>query len=756
MSDELITPVWIEDDDTNVELEIQRGSMGSLDVIKLNRRAFLRLTGYAGGGLMLGFLLGCERDANAPSQRADIKPDAYIQISADRILIYAQNPEMGQGVKTSLPMIIVEELDAAWEDVQIEQSPIDSDRYGRQVAGGSKSIPTTWNPLRQAGATVRAMLVAAAAARWNVTAAECRTANSYVEHASSDRRLHYRELASDVARQPIPAPSTLRFKKPTEYRLLGSRITGVDNHALVTGQPLFGSDHVVPGMKYAVYQKCPATGGSVVKANLEEIHTLPGVIDAFILEGNGKVTELMPGVAIVATSTWGAMEAKKKLKIIWDESGAAKDSWQEAVAQAQAIADKQGKETIIEAGDVDGAFNTAASLVEGFYTYKFVSHAQLEPQNCTASYKDGRIELWAPTQTPQRGLSSVATLLDISESNVTVHQMRGGGGFGRRLKNDFMCEAAAISQKIQAPVKLQWTREDDMAHDFYRAGGFHALKGSVDDEGKLSGWYDHFITFSPDGKRPVSGGKMSDDVFPGGLLKNYRLQQTKLPWLTPCGPWRAPGSNVFAFVVQSFIHELALAAGRDHLEFLLDIVGEHRWFKEGDLWSLNTERAANVIRLAAEKAGWGRAMPEGRALGLAFYFSHAGHVAEVADVSIDANKKLKVHRVTVAADVGQIVNLSGAEAQCEGSIVDALSTMLGLAVTHENGRVQQTNFDRYPLMRIAHAPRVDVHFVDSDYHPTGLGEPALPPLAPAVCNAIFSATGHRIRRLPIVDEGFGV
>ena len=245
-------------------------------------------------------------------------------------------------------------------------------------------------------------------------------------------------------------------------------------------------------------------------------------------------------------------------------------------------------------------------------------------------------------------------------------------------------------------------------------------------------------------------------MFPGGLLKNYRIQQTKLRWVTPCGAWRAPGSNVFGFAFQSFIHELAVAAGRDHLEFLLEIVGEPKWFKEGNLWSLNTERAAKVITLAAEKAGWGRAMPEGRALGLAFYFSHAGHVAEVADVSVDTNKKLKVHKVTVAADVGQIVNLSGAENQCEGSVVDALSTMLGLAVTHENGRVQQTNFNSYPVMRIAYAPRVDVHFVASDYPPTGLGEPALPPLAAAVCNAIFTASGHRIRSLPIVDEGFSV
>ncbi len=756
MNDKPIKPTWLDDYVANAESEVECRSSDSLDVMKLDRRAFLRLTGFAGGGLMLGFLFGCEREAKVLKQRSAPDPNAYIQISTNRILIYAQNPEMGQGVKTSLPMVIVEELDAAWEDVRVEQSPIDADAYGRQVAGGSRSIPSTWDPLRQAGATARAMLVAAAASRWNVPSAECKTSNSHVEHASSGRRLHYRELASDAAKQQIPPASTLRLKQRGEYTLLGTRISGVDNHALVTGKPLFGSDQVVPGMKYAVYQKCPATGGSIVKANLEEIRALPGVVDAFVLEGNGNVTELMPGVAIVANSTWAAIEAKRQLKVTWDESGAAKDSWEEAVTKARSIANEPGEETIVDTGNVERAFADAASTVEGFYTYKFVSHAQLEPQNCTASYKDGRIELWAPTQTPQRGLSSVANILGISESLVTVHQMRGGGGFGRRLYNEAMCEAAAISKQIEVPVKLQWTREDDMAHDLYRVGGFHALKGSVDNKGRLSGWHNHFVTFSPDGEVTVSGGGMSNRVFPGGLLENYRVQQTKLPWATPCGAWRAPGSNVFGFVFQSFIHELAVAAKRDHLEFLLEIVGQPRWFKEGDPWSLNTERAAKVIKLAANKAGWGREMPPSRALGLAFYFSHAGHVAEVAEVSVDTNKKLKVHKVTVAADVGQIINLSGAEAQCEGSVIDGLSTMLGLSVTHKNGRVQQTNFDSYPIMRIAHTPKVEVHFVDSDYRPTGLGEPALPPLAPAVCNAIFTATGHRIRNLPIIDEGFSV
>ena len=424
------------------------------------------------------------------------------------------------------------------------------------------------------------------------------------------------------------------------------------------------------------------------------------------------------------------------------------------MADAEGLRTEAG-ERVVDEGDVDAAFEAAEKRVSGYYTYHFVSHAQLEPQNTTASFADGAIEIWSPTQTPDWGMDSVARTLGIDKAKITLHQTRCGGGFGRRLYNDFMCEAAAISQKAGVPVKLQWTREDDMAYDLYRAGGFHQMEGAVDAAGKVTGWRDRFITFANDG-RPVSGGALGRGVFPSGLVENVRFEQTALDWQNRCAAWRAPGANVFGFVVQSFLHELAAAGGRDHLEVLLEVFGEPRWLAPDNPQALNTERAANVVRIAAEQAGWGREMPAGRALGLAFYFSHMGHIAEVADVSVADDKRIKVHKVTVAADVGPIVNLSGAENQMQGSVVDGLSTMMGLSVTFEDGRVQQSNFDKYPLLRMPATPKVDVHFVDSDFSPTGLGEPALPPLAPAVCNAIFTATGHRIRTLPISEEGYTV
>ena len=411
---------------------------------------------------------------------------------------------------------------------------------------------------------------------------------------------------------------------------------------------------------------------------------------------------------------------------------------------------------MLERGEVDKAFAEAAHIVEGRYEYAFLAHAHLEPQTTTAWYRDGRVEIWAPTQTPQRALTNVANVLAIDPAMITLHQMRVGGGFGRRLMNDFVCEAAAIAVRVGTPVRLQWTREDDMSHDFIRAGGFHALKAAVDAEGRASAWQNHFVTFTADGRRPVVGGDLRATEDLPQLIDNFRYTRSMLPWKSPCGFWRAPGASVFAFPLQSFLHEMSVAAGRDHLQFLLELLGEPRWLPPANRSALDTGRAAAVLKLAAERAGWGRKLAPGRAQGLAFYFSHAAHVAEVVELSVDASRRITVHEVTVACDVGPIVNLSGAEAQAEGCIVDGLSALHAQALTHENGRVLETNFDRYPLLRMGSEPKVSAYFIQSDHPPSGLGEPVLPPLAPALCNAVFAATGHRIRRLPISAEGFSL
>lgn len=717
--------------------------------MKTSRRNFILLSGVVGSGLVLGFHISNKGGVD----RASL--NAYVQIKPDNtVIIAAKNPEVGQGVKTSLPMIVAEELDVEWEQVRVIQSDINRDLYGSQVAGGSRSIPSNWDTLRQVGASVRLMLVRSAAQQWGVSAADCQVNAGVVTHPSVSGSLTYGELADTAAGMAVPDSSELSLKSRDQYRIIGQRKTGVDNHAIVTGQPLFGIDQQLPNLHFAVYEKCPAAGGTVKHANLAEIRRLPGVSQAFVLAGNGEKTELMPGVAIVANSTWAAFSARKQLQVEWDLSEAASESWVDVEKQARQLAKQVGEDEVVNQGEIESALTKSTTQHQAFYAYPYVAHAAMEPQNCTAYFHDGICEIWAPSQTPQDAVNRVATVLEMPREKVSLHQTRCGGGFGRRLMNDYVCEAAAISRQAGEPVKLQWTREDDMAHDFYRVGGFHALQAGLDQQGRVTAWDDHFITPTEDGKAPARGGNIRPNEFPVPNVANSRITRTQLKFGVPSGYWRAPGSNVIAFAVQSFIHELAVAAKRDHLEFLLELMEQ----KSGNETksSLNPERAARVIAAAAKEAGWNKQRPAGTALGLAFHYSHAGHVAEVAEVSVDGNRNLTLHRVTVAADVGPIVNPSGAENQVEGSVIDGFSTMMDLALNIENGRVQETNFHQYRPLRMGSAPEIDIHFLKSDYPPTGLGEPALPPLAPAVGNAIFSASGIRVRELPLAKSGFSL
>lgn len=731
---------------------------------RLSRRSFLNLSAAATGGLLLGFSIGsAQASASSGGKVASFQPNAFLSLAADgRVTIMAKNPEIGQGIKTALPMIIAEELDVPWASVTVVQAPVDMNRFGAQFAGGSFAIPMNWDEMRQVGAAARSMLVEAAARKWKVSSAECRTSDAVVLHDASHRRAEYASLVGLAAALPVPDPKTLKLKSRNEYKLLGTRVTGVDNEAIVTGKPLFGIDQQLPGMLHAVYQKCPAVGGKVLRANLDRIKTLPGVKDAFVIEGNGNDYQLRAGVAIVADSTWNAFRAKSALQIEWDETQASKDSWTDFSQQARELATAKAKKIVLTSEGFDAALSSAKRTHKAFYHYPFVAHATLEPQNCTAWRRKDKLEIWAPSQVPgvEPAIFSawgfLTQGLGFAAENITIHQTRVGGAFGRRLYNDYMCEAAAIAMRVDAPVKLTWTREDDIRDDKYRPGGFHHLEGGLDANGKLIAFRNHSISFTADGKDAVAGGEVTPADFPAGLIPHAEIGQTLLPLKTPCAPMRAPGSNVHAFVIQGFLHELAVAANRDHVEFLLEILGEPRWLTEGDPSALNTGRAANVIKLAAEKAGWGRKMPPGRGLGLAFYFSHFAHVAEVAEVQVGADNKLDIVKVTVAADVGPIINRSGAENQVEGSVIDAVSTMMNQKLTLEHGRIKEGNFDQYPLLRIASAPQIEVHFVESDYAPTGLGEPAFPPTAPAVANAIFAATGRRIRSLPFADDGFTV
>lgn len=731
----------------------------------LSRRGFIKVASGAAGGLVLGLSMGAPGEAQAQSAGPPPRPfapGAFVRVAPDgKITLISKNPEIGQGIKTGFGVILAEELDAKWSDVTVEQAEVNRAVYGTQIAGGSMSIPLAWDELRYAGAGARAMLVAAAAKQWNVPASDLTTSDSTVIHAASGRKASYGSLATAAAALPVPDIQSLKLKARKDYTLIGKRFTGVDNAALVRGQPLFALDVQLPGMKYASIAKCPSVGGKAKSFNADEIKKLPGILDAFIVEGTPPVTDVMktgvlPGVAIIGKSTWAVFSARKALKIEWDTSTASKDSWTDFVKQAKALASNtQGEVVVKTKGDVDKALaaaKTNTKTVEAFYQFGFVSHAQLEPQNTVAWFKDGSVELWAPMQLPDPAL--VAAAAGLPADKVKLNQMRVGGGFGRRLMNDFVCEAAYLSRRVEGPVQVVWTREDDMRHDAYRVGGFMGYRAGLDAQGKLSAFDAHMVSFKDTASGKVSkGGGISPSEFPADYVDDYRASQSLLPLSTPTVWWRAPGASTMAWVQQSFLHEVAVAAGRDHVEFLLELFGRGTGEGAPPAAGLDPGRAIGVIKLAAEKAGWGKPLPKGHHLGVAFYFSHLGHIAEVAEVSVDASKTITVHRVTVAADVGPVINLSAAENQCEGSVVDAIGTMT-LEVTIEDGAAQQTNFDRYPLPRMAISPQVDVHFVQSEHSPTGLGEPVFPPVVPAICNAIYAATGHRIRTLPVTQEGF--
>lgn len=737
---------------------------GSESAQGFSRRGFLKVAGGAAGGLVLGLSMGAPGEAQAQSgpPPRPFAPGAFVHVAPDgKITLISKNPEIGQGIKTGFGVILAEELDAKWSDVTVEQAEVNAAVYGTQFAGGSLSIPRAWDELRYAGAGARAMLVAAAAQRWGVPAAELTTADSTVVHAASGRKATYGSLATAAAALPVPDIRSLTLKARKDYKLIGKRFTGVDNAALVRGQPLFALDVQLPGMKYASIEKCPAVGGKAKSFNAEDIKRLPGIIDAFIVEGTPPVADVMqtgvlPGVAIIGRNTWAVFSARKALKVEWDTSTASKDSWTDFVKQARELAAKSQGDTVVRTkGDVDKALalgKTDAKTIEAFYQYGFVAHAQLEPQNTVAWFKDGAVELWAPMQRPDPAL--VAAAAGVPQDKVKLNQMRVGGGFGRRLMNDFVCEAAYLSRRVDGPVKVVWAREDDMRHDAYRVGGFMAYKAALDAQGKLAALDAHMVTFKGTASGKVAnGGGISPNEFPADYVDDYRASQSLMPLATPVVWWRAPGSNTMAWVQQSFLHEVAVAAGRDHVEFLFELFGRKAGKAAPPAAGLDADRAIGVIKLAAEKAGWGKPLPTGHHHGLAFYYSHLGHIAEVAEVSVDATKKVTVHKVTVAADVGPVINLSAAENQCEGSVVDAIGTM-ALEVTIEDGAAQQTNFDRYPLPRMAVTPKVETHFVQSERSPTGLGEPVFPPVVPAVCNAIHAATGHRIRTLPLTKEGF--
>ena len=715
--------------------------------VTMDRRSFLKVSMLASGAL----IIGCGRVDSVGAnelKNGTWVPNLYVRIDTDgKITIVSKNPEAGQGVKTAFPMVVAECLNVDWKSVLVEQAPLD-DRYGRQVIGGSWGTPDGWDDLRVAGTAARQLLIAAAAEEWGVSPNTCKAESGVVEHVASGRSARYETLLETAASLPVPDINDLELKsRPEDFSLLGTFVPGVDNHKILTGQPLFGCDMRLDGMLYAVYAKSPVFEGKVRTANVDEIRKLPGVTHAFVVEGTDDLRGLRSGVAIVAETWWQANSARKRLRVDWETNQS--DSSADYERRAEELRVERG-ETLGSAGNVDKALGDASQVVEASYYYPFVSHANMEPQNCTALYKEsGHLELWAPSQNPKSGRQLISDTLGIPQDRIHVNLMRIGGGFGRRLRSEFMAEVAWIAREIRQPVQLQWTREDDMRHDYYRPGAWHDFTAGIDSDGRMIAFDHHFITFGANGET-ASGADLSPEHYPAGLVPNFRLRQSLVETNVPTGPWRSPGHSAYAWAYQSFFDEVAVAAGRDPYEFRLDLLS--RSF--GDV-QISRQRAIDVLKLAAEKAGWSsRKVGDNRGLGIAFHYDHGAYVAYVVEVVANGSF-VKVEKVFATVDCGPVINLSGAKNQVEGGFVDALSTA-NLEITFANGAAQQSNFTDYELLRIGQAPEIECHFIQSDNSPSGLGEPPMAPAAPAVCNAIFAATGMRVRKLPFSRSGISI